>query len=219
VVEAVLISSTVAISVLAVVGGGGCGPLAAVGELRFPLYTCLRRGASQDTSTAHIGKLAEVLSPGCWDWEACLLPPASLAIVNMYCMELKTRGEVAAAARCPCLSFVITGYSQHSPTRIQLSKRFGGTTCGVSTAIPISINLLLQVDPITSVRNTTRHKTLTIRPGPRQDEVAEVLDAFGAESVRLGVGGDVLLEDEVLRGVEGVDGPVLGFDCEGEGLN
>jgi hypothetical protein len=89
------------------------------------------------------------------------------------------------------------------------------TTCGVSTAIPISINLLLQVDLIPSVRHTTRQQTLTIGPSPRQDKVAKVLDAFGAESIRLGVGGDVLLEDEVLRGVEGVDGPVLGFDCTG----
>jgi hypothetical protein len=89
------------------------------------------------------------------------------------------------------------------------------TTCGVSTTIPISINLLLQVDLIPSVRYATRDQALTIRPSPRQNKVAEILDALGAESVRLGVRGDVLLEDEVLRGVEGVDWPVFGFDCAG----
>jgi hypothetical protein len=36
-------------------------------------------------------------------------------------MKLEREGEVAAA-RCPCLSFVITRYSQPSSTRTQLSK-------------------------------------------------------------------------------------------------
>jgi hypothetical protein len=74
--------------------------------------------------------------------------------------------------------------------------------------------LFLQVDLITSVRHTTRHKTFTACPSPCQNEVAEVLDPLRPKSIRLGVRGDVLLEDEVLRVVEGVDGPVLGFDCE-----
>ena len=78
---------------------------------------------------------------------------------------------------------------------------------------PSNTNLPLQINLIPNIRRPTRHQTLTLLPSPGQDEVAEVLDALCAESVGLGVGGDVLLEDEVLRGVEGVDGPVLGFDC------
>ena len=80
--------------------------------------------------------------------------------------------------------------------------------------LPANTNLLPQINFIPNIRHPTSHKTLTLLPSPGQDEVAKVLDALCAESVGLGVGGDVLLEDEVLRGVEGVDGPVLGFDCE-----
>lgn len=79
--------------------------------------------------------------------------------------------------------------------------------------MPRKPNLLLQIKFISSVRNTTSHKTFAILARPRQDKVAEVLDAFGAESIGLGVGGDILFEDEVLRVVKGVDGPVFGFDC------
>jgi hypothetical protein len=75
-------------------------------------------------------------------------------------------------------------------------------------------NLPLQVNLIPIIRHPTRHQALTAGASLCQDEVADVFDARGAESVGLGVGGDVLLEDEVLRVVEGVDGPVLGFDCE-----
>jgi hypothetical protein len=75
-------------------------------------------------------------------------------------------------------------------------------------------NLVVQVDLIPIIRHTTSHKALTACPGPCQNEDTEVLDALRPESVRLGVGGDVLLEDEVLRGVEGVDGPVFGLNCE-----
>jgi hypothetical protein len=87
------------------------------------------------------------------------------------------------------------------------------------TTISTNTDLLLQVDLIPSVRCTTRDKALTIRPSPRQDQVAEVLDPLRSKSIRLGVGGDVLLEDKVLRGVEGVDGPLLGFDCAGGGVS
>lgn len=37
-----------------------------------------------------------------------------------------------------------------------------------------------------------------------------MLHAFRAGKIRLGVGSDVLLEDELLRVVKGVDGPVFG---------
>jgi hypothetical protein len=122
-------------------------------------------------------------------------------------------GRCALSMRCACETYV------DPVTCVVIPHSSGMTTCGVSTAILISTNLLLQVDLIPSVRHTTRHQTLTIRPGPRQDEVAEVLDAFGAESVGLGVGGDVLLEDEVLRGVKSVHWPVFGFDCAGESVS
>jgi hypothetical protein len=51
VVVAVLISSTTAISILVVADRrwchrGACEHVAAMGELRFPLYICLRSGAS-----------------------------------------------------------------------------------------------------------------------------------------------------------------------------
>jgi hypothetical protein len=88
------------------------------------------------------------------------------------------------------------------------------TNESLPTTITSKPNLPLQVNLIPSVRPPTRHQALTARASLRQDEVADVLDARGAESVGLGVGGDVLLEDEVLRVVEGVDWPVLGFDCE-----
>ena len=66
----------------------------------------------------------------------------------------------------------------------------------------------VQVRLVAPVRRAARLQARARSPRARDDHVVDVLHPFRAEDIRLGVRRDVLLEDEVLRLAEGVDGPV-----------
>ena len=181
---------------------------------------CFRSGASQNATARCTGQFGE----------AVLLRRSGLGCVLLLallggCQHVGYEGQGGKQGMArqgsnimyPVL--VIETLQIHCATYSQCGQDalegHGVTKCRRPPPFPSTqSSLFLQIYLIPNIRHPTRHQTLTLLPGPGQDEVAEILDALCAESVGLGVGGDVLLEDEVLRGVEGVDGPVLGFDCE-----
>ena len=117
-------------------------------------------------------------------------------------------------------------YSKFSTWAASANEISGAITAGIgffsklSIARP-SINianhglLVVQVRLITQISRPTSDQTGARSPRARDDQVVDILHAFRAEKIRFGVRGDVLLEDEVLRVVEGVDGPVFGVNYDG----